>query len=155
VSETIGEFRDEILGLKNCAHALLVGEQLGKGATRRVYALKHNPNLVLKVEYAARQFCNVAEYEIWKEVAGTELEKFFAPVVDIDVWGGALLMMRTKPITQREFIRHVNQLPRFMCDTHWANFGKLNGRIVCHDYGYHVAIAEAVKSRKMKVVLHG
>lgn len=150
----ITDWSGEITGLKNCAHALLIGEQLGSGATRRVYELKHNPNLVLKVEYASRQFCNVAEYEIWKEVVGTDMEKFFAPVVDIDVWGGALLMRRTKPITEREFKRHVNQLPAFLNDWHWGNFGRLNGRIVCHDYGYHLAIFQAVKAKKMKVVIH-
>lgn len=154
MSGPIDHFSDEIQGLKNCAFAVLIGEQLGTGATRRVYALQHNPDLVLKVEYAARQFCNVAEYEIWKAAVGTPLEKYFAPVVAIDVWGGALLMKRTKPITEKEFRRHVNQLPRFMDDTHWGNFGKLNGRIVCHDYGYHNAIEQAVKAAKVKVVLH-
>lgn len=128
---------NELQSLKNCAMGVLVGDRLGGGATRTVYALKHNPELVLKLEYADRQFCNVAEYDVWNAVRGSANERWFAPVVDIDVWAGALIMKRTQPITEKEFDVEVKRVPEFMGDVHWGNWGRLNGKIVCHDYGYH------------------
>lgn len=139
---------DEGQRLRDSALALLVGKKIGGGATRNVYELLHIPNLVIKIEYASKRFCNVAEYDIWTTVKGTKFERFFAPVVDIDVWAGALIMERTQPITEAEFDAELKRLPSFMCDVHWANFGRLNGKIVCHDYGYHNAIFNAVKEAK-------
>jgi hypothetical protein len=148
------DVRDEMGRLKDCALDAIVGEYLGGGATRRVYALKHNPELVLKLEFASKQFCNIAEYEVWKEVNGTPLAKYFARVVDIDPWAGALLMVRTRPITEQIFRRRVKELPAFMDDMHWANFGTIGGRIVCHDYGYNLIHEQAVKAARMKKVKH-
>lgn len=133
----MSEVLNEQAGLINCGMDLLVGERLGKGATRTVYALTHSPDLVLKLEYANKQFCNVAEYDIWHAAKGTANERWFAPVIDIDQWGGALIMKRTQPITYEEFHAEIKKVPDFLADTHWANFGRLEGKIVCHDYGYH------------------
>ncbi len=123
--------------LMRCAMTSLVGERLGSGATRRVYAMRHNPELVIKFEFASREFCNVAEWDVWQNAKNTANAKWFAPCVDIDVWGGVLIMRRTQPITEEEFRAEVKKVPEFMGDTHWANFGRLDGKIVCHDYGYH------------------
>lgn len=144
---------DESESLRNCALDLLIGEMLGQGSTRRVYEVKHNPALALKLEYASRAFCNVAEYELWNEVKNKpRLAKFFAPVVAIDIWAGALLMHRTMPITYEEFKAEIKSLPDFMTDNHWANFGRLGGQIVCHDYGYNNVLLDALDNPKMKRV---
>ncbi len=143
---------EEFDQLKNCALSILCGEQIGSGSTRRVYALKHDPSLVIKIEHAARRFCNVTEYDVWKEVRRSENAKWFAPVVDIDIWGGALLMKRTQPITDDEFFDEIKELPSFMSDTHPQNFGRLDGRIVCHDYGYHKALSVFGRKATMKPV---
>jgi hypothetical protein len=141
---------DELQTLRNCALTILVGEKLGRGATRTVYALKHDPSLVVKLEYAARQFCNVVEYDIWRTVSGHKNARWFAPVIDIDVWGGALIMKRTQPITKAEFEAEVGEVPAFLGDTHWANFGRLDGQIVCHDYGYHPMLDALTRAPRMK-----
>lgn len=143
----------EVEGLRKAALELLCGERLGSGSTRRVYALKHSPDLVIKLEYALKKFCNVAEYDMWHTVKGTKLERFFAPVVDIDTYAGALIMRRTQPITEEEFRKEVKRLPAFLDDNHSSNFGRLDGRIVCHDYGYHAAISHAVKVGALKKVV--
>lgn len=146
--------RDEFLSLQKCGMSVLAGKRIGGGATRRVYELPHNPDMVLKLEFGEKSFCNVAEYDIWSEVKNTPLAKYFAPVVDIDVWGGALLMKRTKPITEEIFRRRVTKLPAFMCDLHWGNFGLIGSRVVCHDYGYHRAFSDVVKKLQLRAVRH-
>lgn len=142
---------EEATSLQKCALDLLVGEKLGSGSTRRVFALRHDPSRVIKLEYASRVFCNVAEYELWNEVKDTDLAKFFAPVIDIDIWAGALIMARTQPITQQQFEKEVKEVPFFFTDIHWANFGRLKGKIVCHDYGYHDVLKAGV-TRKPKLM---
>lgn len=142
----------EIPQLQVCALQSLTGDLLGSGVSRRVYELKHNPDLVIKVEHRARDFCNVNEWNIWNAVEKTKWAKWFAEVVEIDVWGGTLIMRRTTPVTYDDFQKKVKALPDFMDDMHYANFGWLDGRIVCHDYGYDLALDKAVKGAVLKPV---
>jgi len=132
----------------------LLPVKLGNGATRHVYALDHNPDLVIKIENSKADFCNVHEWETWHEVRGTKWEKYFAPCVGIKGHGTLLLMKRTQPITEEEFRAEVKQLPSFMDDCHYANFGRLDGRIVCHDYGYSLIYEQARRLARLKKAPH-
>lgn len=56
--------------------------------------------------------------------------------------GIALIQSRTHPfIDKEEFDMAVakvpgKKLPSFFDDVHYGNFGLLDGRLVCHDYGF-------------------
>ena len=128
------DIRDYSPRLKDCILHLVVGERLGGGSFRNVYAL--DDKRVLKVEPSGSTFCNHQEWMIWQEVVGGKWEKWFAPCLDIDTLSGTLIQRRTTPLTDRQWNR-LKEVPNFMADIKRANWGMLDGRIVCHDYGNH------------------
>lgn len=139
---------------KNAILSLFVGRRLGKGAYRRVYDLKiADETLVIKLEYCGTEFCNITEWKVWNEVKDTPLEEWFAPCEDIDLLGLALIQKKTKPFdSEKEFRDAVLQtrdgvLPTFFDDVHYGNFGMLDGKVVCHDYGFNNFLSEAVKMK--------
>lgn len=138
--------------------ATFLGQPIGSGATRTVYAMAWRDDLVVKLEDTPSRnadFCNVHEFELWNEVKKSRvLAKFFAPVMGIAGRGTILTMRRTQPITEMEFVREVRKLPDFMEDLHWANFGRLDGKIVCHDYGYSAVYERARLHGKLDRVRH-
>jgi hypothetical protein len=135
--------------IRNSALGLLVGDRLGGGAHREVYALRHDDTKVIKVEYVCGVFANVHEFQVWDAVKGTDLARWFAPVVFIDTFGNTLIMGRTKPISDRMW-NAIEELPAFLEDLKQENFGIYKGRVVCHDYGYTGFIELGMKSKKMK-----
>ena len=134
---------DHIPKIKDCILELLVGESLGEGASRSVYSLEERPDIVLKVERTGHTFHNPTEWMVWHEVKDWPIADWFAPCIEIDSWGTALLQRRTEPFENerafREALRRTRGglLPTVFADTHYHNFGMLNGQVTCHDYGYH------------------
>lgn len=135
---------DHLTQIKNCILELFVeDEPLGEGASRTVYAVRDEPTLVVKVERTGKTFHNQTEWLLWQEVKDWPVADWFAPCLKIDSWGTALLQRRTVPFTsEREFREALRatrggQLPSIFSDTHFDNFGMLNGVVTCHDYGYH------------------
>jgi hypothetical protein len=147
---------EEPISLIRYALNLWVDKQIGSGAFRRVYSLG-NPEMVLKIEYSGKEFCNVLEAKVWWAVKDTPLEEWFAPVIDIDTMGVALLQSRTKPFDSEEEFKaqiaktHGGALPAFFDDVHFGNFGMLDGKVVCHDYGFTHFLDEAVKLNWQKL----
>lgn len=137
--------------LKDCVLRFLLGKRIGKGAYRRVYRVAHDEDVVLKLEYCDNEFCNVIEWKVWNAVKDTPLEEWFAPCMDIDLMGVALIQKKTVPFeSDRQFKDHVEKfhngkLPSFFDDVHYGNFGIRHGRLVCHDYGFNHFLDEAVK----------
>jgi hypothetical protein len=134
---------------RNAVLELLIGDQLGSGAYRRVYELKRDDTLVAKIEYYGKEFCNIVEMGVWREVRETPIEKWFAPCEAIDSLGLVLFQRRTQPFASRqafdaEVLRQSTTLPDFFDDVHWGNFGMLEGRLVCHDYGFNHFIKQGV-----------
>lgn len=129
--------------VKNCILELLVGDVLGEGASRAVYALPSDPTLVLKVEHSGRTFHNPTEWLIWEEVRGWPISDWFAPCLSIDSWGTSMTQRRTIPFESEEDFKLAlkntrgGRIPSVFSDTHYHNFGMLNGSVTCHDYGYH------------------
>lgn len=112
---------------------LFVGDEIARGTYRTVYAHALDPTLVIKIEHAARCFCNAAEWDIWGEIRDRpEIARWFAPCVAISFSGSVLIQKRTAPLTKLPA-----QLPNFLCDIKPANFGRYRGRVVAHDYGNH------------------
>lgn len=121
--------------LKNCALELFVGDCLGEGSFRRTYALKQDPSHVLKLQYGPGHD-NALEWELWHAVKDTKWAKWFAPCERIDSWGSALIMRRAEPFeNERDFLAKVKRVPSFFDDVKWSNWGMLDGRPVCVDYG--------------------
>ena len=125
---------------------LTFGTLLGNGAYRNVYELKLNPTYVIKYE-RTRTFCNAQEWLIWQEVQGTDLERWFAPCHLISQDGAFLIQQRTKPVSKLPA-----ELPDFFADLKPENFGRLNGRLVAHDYGNHRIYTKGLHRWRMRKV---
>lgn len=138
--------------IKDCVVALFVGDLIGEGASRSVYELLGNDSHVLKVERTGLTFHNQTEWLIWDEAKDWVIADWFAPCVSIESWGTALVQKRTKPFETLNEFRDALQktrgglLPKIFSDTHYENFGMLNDRVVCHDYGYNRMIRTGIES---------
>lgn len=153
----IFEITDENRGIKDDILNFMVGDLIGEGCFRRVYEMGV-PDQVLKIEHCGREFCNMVEWKVWQAVEHTPLAEWFAPCIDIDMMGVALIQKRTKPIdSEEEFKKLVETtrqgcLPSFLDDIHFKNFGLLDGLVVCHDYAFNHFLEEAVKMEWQDVV---
>jgi hypothetical protein len=122
---------------------LYVGKKIGGGASRRVYELVGDSSRVMKVEHTGWSFHNQTEWRIWQEVKQWPIADWFAKCIDIDACGNILIQQRTVPFEcEQDFREQLRKtrggyLPTCFADTHYGNFGMLDGRVTCHDYGYH------------------
>lgn len=113
---------------------LLVGERLGRGVGREVFACALSPELVLKFEVKGKSFQNALEWEVWQTFQyAPKLAKWLAPCVAISACGSVLVQKRTYPLRESALPRSV---PSWLSDLKPDNWGELDGLPVCHDYGY-------------------
>lgn len=113
---------------------MMTGEVLGQGMSRRVYAHPHDPTKVIKMENKAGSFGNIQEWHIWDEFkAVASVAKWLAPCHHISDCGAFLIMERTQPLTIKKI---PEKIPKFLTDHKRENFGMIDNRIVCHDYGF-------------------
>lgn len=126
--------------------SLVCGEKLGEGVSRKVYSCKLNSALVVKIELRGGSFQNVAEWETWEWLRGRKMARWFAPCEFVSTCGSMLIQRRVEPIRLTERPR---TLPAFLCDLKRENFGMLEGKIVCCDYGTVLsAIRDVPKNMK-------
>ncbi len=135
-----GDFIAELTDLaKREVVRVLLGKQLGSGAFRTVFENKFDPTTVVKIETGGQNFYNIREWEFWKDCSHVkDVARWLAPCVDISPCGFALVMRRTTPVPKH---RLPAKLPEFLTDFKEENFGILNGKFVCHDYGHHITRA--------------
>jgi hypothetical protein len=127
---------DEIPHLKNCILELFVGGEIGSGSFRRTYEMLQEPDHVLKVQYGSGHH-NAIEWETWQAAKETKWAKWFAPCVRIDSWGSSLVMRKARTFeSEMEFLATIKRVPVFFHDVRWTNWGMLDGRPVCIDYGH-------------------
>lgn len=126
---------------------MLLGEKIGSGQFRDVYAHATNPDYVVKVENGARSFHNVAEYDLWKAVEDKPIAKWFAPVSHISPAGSVLVMRRVEHLP-KQFLP--KQVPDFFTDLKVDNWGLFEGRPVCCDYGLTLLLDRMTSSGRMK-----
>mgnify|MGYP001561240035 CR=1 FL=1 len=112
--------------------SVVLGDWLGAGASRDVYASAAEPNFVIKCEYKAGSFQNIAEWDVWDWINDRDQAKWFAPCISISNCGVFLVQRRCEPLRASE---RPPKLPKFLCDLKRENFGILDGRVVCLDYG--------------------
>lgn len=110
---------------------LMLGERLGAGISRTVYECAIDPKFVVKVEPQGRQFANIMEWEIWTALSGTAAARWLAPCRTISACGSVLIQARTQPLRRSELPDH---MPLWLTDFKQSNYGKLKGKVVCHDY---------------------
>lgn len=126
---------------------MMCGRELGSGCSRSVHALLLLPDLVVKWEAVGT--CNFVEYETWSIAREhPDLAKWLAPVELITNNGRLLCMHRTQRI---ENVRDLpEKVPAFLNhDLKTTNWGLLDGRPVCHDYGNSVLAKYGVNSEKL------
>lgn len=112
----------------------LTGKKLGSGLYRTVYEYKLDLEFVIKIakNVNSRQI-NFLEMAIWEELTECEkLNKWLAPCKTISSCGSYLLQKRAAPL---EHTKYPKKIPIFLSDLKYENFGLLNGKFVCFDYG--------------------
>jgi hypothetical protein len=130
-------------------YRLAVGERLGGGQDREVYEWRADPRFIVKFEVGARSFQNVVEWETWKRVQDHPARSWFAPCHSISDNGSILVMHRTTPLGPTD--RLPTKVPVFLTDLKRENFGRIDKRIVCHDYGMIGAIlSSGYRTTKLK-----
>lgn len=126
---------------------LFAGKRIGSGIARTVYECNLDKTLVVKVEMRAQNFQNVQEWENWRWLKDVKkVASWLAPCVAISPCGIVLLQKRTKPVEKDELPKLI---PKFLTDTKVGNFGKLNGKIVCHDYA-QIITSTPLNNRKIE-----
>lgn len=116
---------------------LFLGKKLGYGEHRDVYAHDLDPRYVLKIERQACLFANVSEWDIWNNLRHGDFKEWLAPCIAISPNGIVLVQARTEPVKLEDIRTEVPKVPAFLTDLKVQNWGRLDGRIVCHDYGNH------------------
>ena len=124
-----------------------LGEPLGEGSARYVYRCKVNPEIVIKIERPG-SFQNVIEFQTWSDVefAKPVIRDWFAPVYSISPNGRVLIMRRCEPAKRKDF---PDLVPAFLNDRKHQNFGMIDGRLVCLNYGSG-AVTENLNKRQVK-----
>lgn len=130
------------------AFNLLCGEKIGSGVYRDVFACRIRPDCVVKVEIQEtwRSFCNVLESRFWSDHEhNAAVSKWLAPVVFTSPDGLVTLQRRAEPLTGPL----PPEMPEFLTDLKRANFGILDGRIVCVDYAFQ-NVRTSTRMRKVQ-----
>lgn len=125
---------------------MLFGKQIGRGLSRTVYVLLSDPTLVIKTEIKGNSFQNIREWEYWNEMKGTPVEKWLAPCLFISPCGTVLIQKRCETLDKSKY---PSKLPSFFTDTKYQNFGLLNNKFVCFDYG-NIPFSKGVNSKTVK-----
>lgn len=127
--------------------ALFCGEPLGEGSSRKVFVLSTDPTKVIKIEAGSGSFQNILEWQTWEALSFTKLAKYLAPYHRISPCGIVLIQSRVFPLPpDREKVK----MPEFLTDTTRDNFGILEGRVVCADYGSTTLIHHGASAVKMR-----
>lgn len=122
--------------------AFICAESLGTGLSRLVFVYRPNPKWVVKIE--EKGFQNVIEQYVWDRVHQTDFARWFAPIIDASPLGTVVLMERTSLPRPQDFPK---RMPAFLTDFKRTNYGMLNGRLVCHDYGTNLLIENGLTKR--------
>jgi hypothetical protein len=125
VTYTVATFED--------AFNMLCGDRIGQGSTRTVYDCKLLPGHVVKVENDDfRMFANVAENLLYCN-SSEAVQRWLCPTTHLSPDGRLLIMRKARICDETDTLP--DQLPAFLSDIKRENFGWIDGRLVCVDYG--------------------
>jgi hypothetical protein len=127
---------------------LVTGKYLGAGIAREVYEYGPDPGVVIKFEVATQSFQNVGEWEVWDRVKDVpNLRRWFAPCIAISPCGCVMLQKRAYPAQPKDY---PSRVPMFFTDIKRANWGRIDDKIVCVDYGRHRIMEQSFALRMRK-----
>lgn len=117
------------------AFDMLAGKLIGQGSQRKVFECKLRPELVVKIEDKDyRAFSNVREMMFWSDNQYREtVAKWLAPCEFLSPDGRVLLQKRADPLPRG--YKLPEKMPHFLTDFKRENFGLIDGKLVCIDYG--------------------
>lgn len=130
----------------NDAMKALLGEQIGEGQYRDVFASGINEHSVIKFERNTGQFANATEWMIWNELEGTRFKKWLAPCFHISHCGIWLWQAKCEPLAKRD---RPKQVPSFLSDIKTENWGWYKDRPVCMDYSNHKLFTMLARNGRM------
>lgn len=126
----------------------LLGDKLGEGTARKVFAMAFNPDLVVKLETRAQSFQNVLEWEVWEDAQNHgKWSRWFAPCQAISPCGLVLIQKRARPLPEGY---RPPRLPSFLCDLKPSNFGMIGKQVVAIDYGFHNFFRNGLRQARMR-----
>lgn len=125
--------------------AMMLDRQIGVGQYREVWSTELNAGRVLKLEGGTGQFSNVLEWEVWQAIKETKHARWFAPCYAISPCGIWLLQHRTEPMV--DITKLPKQVPAFFTDLKLSNWGFIDNRFVCHDYGNNLLMENGMTHR--------
>lgn len=128
----------------------LRGKKISHGASRSVYECRLRKDLVVKIETKGQSFSNATEWQIWQEAEYYGITEWLAPCEFISPSGIVLIQKKTTP-APLDFVYPI-EIPAFFADIKKENFGLLEGRLVCHDYGNHHCFRLALQNKKLQKV---
>lgn len=106
------------------------GKLIATGQDRHVFAHKFDDSLVIKLQ-TAYGTQNAVECSTWeRHKSYPDVAKWLAPVVSRSSSMRVIVQKRTMPMLEAP-----KQLPNFLTDHKVQNYGLLNNKVVCHDYG--------------------
>lgn len=109
---------------------MILGKYLGRGIHRMVFEYALDKRYVVKLD-DSDVGANFLENNVWQHIQYTKYAKWFAPIKSISSNGVIMIQAKCGKLEKNEYPKKV---PAFFTDTHFDNFGKLNGRPVCFDY---------------------
>ncbi len=127
---------------------IFLGQQIGFGCFREVYECNTDPSVVIKVEYKSVSFNNIFEWDTWQKLRYTVHHKWLSPCRFISPCGRILIQDKTEPVSYKELPKF---LPVFLTDIKKENFGMLDGKIVCHDYGSNLILENGLSNKVRRV----
>lgn len=130
---------------------LVLGNLLGEGQYRKVFPFRANDRYVMKAADTWQGInCNFAEWDLWCQLKDKPLGAWLAPIESISSGGRYLVMWRASRMTHLP-----RRVPLMLAgDLKPANWGMINGRPRCVDYGNwlqaHLLKADATKLVRAK-----
>jgi hypothetical protein len=122
-----------------------VGRRLGEGIGREVFEFIPDRSKVVKLETVTGSFQNIIEWETWHNLAAKH-RKWLAPCRFISPCGIVLLMDRTEPLRPGDIPARI---PEWLSDLKRENYGILDGKFVCHDYGTNLLLNHGAFAGKL------
>jgi len=123
------------------------GKLLGCGIGRQVYEFALDHEKVIKIETSAQSFQNTIEWETWRNLKDTPSAKWLAPCHWISSSGIVLVMQKTRPFCPGE---EPEQMPAWLSDFKRENYGIIDGKPVCHDYGTNLLLNHGAFTKRMQ-----
>lgn len=131
---------------ENDLFRMLCGDEISRGSSRCVYRHASDPTLVVKEEESG--FQNIMEWLTWERIQPTSWAKWFAPCMQISNNGLFLVMKKTLDLDLNKL---PERMPKFLSDFKYQNYGILDGKVVCRDYGTNLLMEYGMSNVMKKV----